>query len=87
LYNDQNAYKTNEAMRAQYRAETGEKTAPKTKINDFYDANKEITSAIKGIREDKKMSSSEKKKAIAEFRGYQRQIGDEALKMGILKDY
>lgn len=87
LYNDKNAYKDNEYARAQYRKETGKKTAPKTPINDFYDTNKEISSAIKVIREDKKMSSAEKKKAISELRGYQRQIGDEALKMGILQDY
>jgi hypothetical protein len=46
-----------------------------------------MNKAIKGIREDKKLSSSQKKKMIAEIRALQRQLGDDALKEGILKEY
>jgi hypothetical protein len=81
------AWEVVEHDRSAYRKETGERTAPKTRVNEMYDANRDMNKAIKGIREDKKLSSSQKKKMIAEIRALQRQLGDDALKEGILKEY
>jgi hypothetical protein len=53
---------------------------------NFYADIKSISKEIKGIREDKEMSSEDKKKAIANLREQQRQIGDSAIKSGILKN-
>jgi hypothetical protein len=52
----------------------------------LYSEMKALNKEIKGIRESKDMTSKEKKEAIAALRGQQRVIGDEAIKLGILKN-
>jgi Large polyvalent protein associated domain 38 len=51
----------------------------------LYDEMKSLNKEIKGIRESKDLKPKEKQELIAELREYQRAIGDEAIRSGVLK--
>jgi hypothetical protein len=84
-YKDTSGLETSNDLYNQQAADTfnGNKSSDAVRL---YKDMKELNKQVKAVREDDKMSSSEKKQAISDLRKQQRSIGDEAIKLGILKN-
>jgi hypothetical protein len=85
VYKDTSAPGTTNRLYNQQKQDAfnGNKEADSVRL---YKEMKDLNKQIKDIREDTSTSSAEKKQAISDLRKQQRSIGDEAIKLGILKN-